>query len=151
ASVLAEPDPYAGTWLGNANRAAILFRWSGLPKGPRGHLHPRWRGDAGIEPVPQERPVAAGLMPRLARPLAVLLAVPAAAAQAMEFRPVRQQGATVLLAEGEIIPGDARRLATALSRQVVDGATILLDSPGGSVGESLVLGDMIRQRRLATA
>jgi hypothetical protein len=90
-------------------------------------------------------------MRRLSLFLAVLLAAPPAAAHAMEFRPVRQQGTTVLLAEGKIVPGDSRRLASVLSRQAVDGATILLDSPGGSVGESLALGTMIRERRLATA
>jgi hypothetical protein len=95
--------------------------------------------------------MATGLTRVLALLPALLLGTLPAAGGAMEFRPFTQQGVTVLLAQGEIVPGDARRLAAALSRHVIDGATILLDSPGGNVGESLDLGMMIRDRRLATA
>jgi hypothetical protein len=54
-------------------------------------------------------------------------------------------------ATGEIQPGSADELRAFLDRNAVGpGVTVFLHSPGGSVGQGLAIGRLIRQRRLLT-
>ena len=59
--------------------------------------------------------MATRLIHALALLPALLLGTLPAAGGAMEFRPFTQQGVTVLLGQGEIAPGDARRLTGAMA------------------------------------
>src|SRR5262249_52090517 len=87
---------------------------------------------------------------RVAGGLALLwLSSSAAPVPAMEFTAGTERGASVLLAHGEIVAGDTARLKAALRRGPLSGATLYLDSPGGSLAESFRLGALIRERRLA--
>ena len=88
--------------------------------------------------------------------LAVTLAAAMATlpATAMEFSVVRAgSGQTAILAAGEIIPGDAARLARALRRASPDAhgtRRLLLDSPGGSVVDALDMADLINDVGVTT-
>ena len=76
--------------------------------------------------------------------VSALLPLPASA---MEFRLLQSAaGSRSVVATGEIRPGDAQRLGRALefaSRQKNGPRQLLLDSPGGSVGEALAMADVM--------
>lgn len=79
--------------------------------------------------------------------VALLAAWPA---DAMTFAERRLGGLTVVAAAGKIVPGDTARLRAFLAGRTISGATILLDSPGGVLGEALDMGRLLRDRRLGT-
>jgi hypothetical protein len=89
---------------------------------------------------------------RLIAAVLTALALGAAAlpAAALQFTQQRLGGVSVVLASGEIVAGDADRLAAFLTGRPVSGATVVLDSPGGDLVEGMVLGALIRQQRLGT-
>jgi hypothetical protein len=95
-------------------------------------------------------------VPRAGRapaPLAVAVALWVAAhpAAAMQFQPPSTDGDVALISGlGEIVQGDADRLRAALGA-VPAGKNIalLLDSPGGSVKEAALMGQMIRDGSVA--
>jgi hypothetical protein len=77
----------------------------------------------------------------------VVLALTAAPAEAMAFRLLQSpNGVRSVVATGEIVPGDARRLERALglaSRQKNGTKALLLASPGGSVAEALAMANVM--------
>lgn len=90
------------------------------------------------------------------RILAVLLMLASlvAPADAMEFSVLQGKGGQrVVLAAGEISPGDAGMLAQALalaSRGRNGTKQLLLDSPGGTVGDALAMADVMDAERVST-
>lgn len=60
-------------------------------------------------------------------------------------------GGNRLLASGTITPGTATAFAAAIERHGEYIKTVVLNSPGGSVGDALAMGRLIRERKLATA
>src|ERR1700712_2358268 len=85
----------------------------------------------------------------LASILVLAAALSALPADAMDFSLLRTaSGQTEVLASGEIIPGDAPRLARALRHATPDAhgtRRILLDSPGGSVVDAIDMADLMNQ------
>jgi hypothetical protein len=81
--------------------------------------------------------------------IGVVLTLPASAA-ALEFRVLRSpRGGNVLQAEGEIGAGDADRLSSAMAG-IGRIEEIWFDSTGGSVNESMRIGELIRSKGFAT-
>lgn len=56
----------------------------------------------------------------------------------------------ILSAEGSIEPGAAGRFATEIAARGEYVKTVLLNSPGGSVGDALAMSKLIREKKLAT-
>jgi hypothetical protein len=82
-----------------------------------------------------------------------LLAAMAVPASAMDFRLLQSRGQRAILALGPINPGDAPRLAAALSLATRDKAgtkELLLDSPGGSVDEALAMAEIMDRAGVRT-
>jgi hypothetical protein len=90
-------------------------------------------------------------MLRLLVALAVLLApLPA---EAMQFRLVKSDGQVAVLATGEIVPGDAGRLAAALQHVPRDRhgtKELLISSIGGVVAEAWAMADVIGEVGVTT-
>jgi hypothetical protein len=94
--------------------------------------------------------------PQNLMPQTISIAVPSAllcsTAHGMEFKKVADQGHPgqfFIYETGEIVPGDRdtfERLATDGTRDVV-----FFNSPGGSLGEGLAIGAVIRDRDITTA
>ena len=91
------------------------------------------------------------------RMLAVLMALifgSVAPASAMTFRLLHTpDGQRMVAATGEIVPGDARRLARALSQATRDRhgtKNLLLDSPGGLVSEAFGMADVMDRTGVST-
>lgn len=63
---------------------------------------------------------------------------------------VVEAGAAVLL-EGTIAPGDVDRITKQLTDLAPDAQKVFLNSPGGSVGDALLLGRTLRDREIETA
>lgn len=91
------------------------------------------------------------------RMLAVLFALLpglVAPAAAMDFSVLQSKsGQRVVLAAGEIAPGDAQLLAQALAmatRGRNGTKQLLLDSPGGTVGDALAMADVMDAERVST-
>ena len=85
--------------------------------------------------------------------LALLAALSSLPAEAMSFRLVKTGGQQAILATGEIVPGDARKLARALSRSSPSyhgTPQILLDSPGGVVVEAIAMAELMRKTGVTT-
>lgn len=84
---------------------------------------------------------------------AILLS--AAAAPAATFSTTRaSDGNVVVTLKGEIATGDADELKSIIQRENDDGrvvAIVRLDSPGGSILESVKLADIIRHAKIATS
>ncbi|MFC0242414.1 COG3904 family protein [Rhodopseudomonas telluris] len=59
-------------------------------------------------------------------------------------------GGNRLVASGTITPGTAGAFAAAIERHGEYIKTVVLNSPGGSVSDALVMGRLIRERKLAT-
>ncbi|KIZ41385.1 MULTISPECIES: hypothetical protein [Rhodopseudomonas] len=59
-------------------------------------------------------------------------------------------GGGKLMATGTITPGSAEAFAAELARRGDYVKTVVLNSPGGSVGDALVMGKLIRDKGLAT-
>jgi ATP-dependent protease ClpP protease subunit len=55
-----------------------------------------------------------------------------------------------LLATGTITPGSAEVFAAEIAKRGDYVTTVVLNSPGGSVGDALAMGRLIRERKLAT-
>jgi hypothetical protein len=55
-----------------------------------------------------------------------------------------------LLATGTITPGSAEVFAAEIAKRGDYVTTVVLNSPGGSLGDALAMGRLIRERRLAT-
>ena len=95
-------------------------------------------------------------MLRILAILAVLVAGAGAVApaSAMNFKMLKSStGQLVVLATGLIDKGDARRLGTSLERATRDGngtKVLLLDSPGGLVGEALNMAQLIESVGVTT-
>lgn len=60
-------------------------------------------------------------------------------------------GNTMLLAKGEIVPGDAERFRAAIRRHAPTAQILGLTSPGGNVGAALELADEIEARQFSVA
>ncbi|MCP9626384.1 hypothetical protein NML43_04685 [Rhodopseudomonas palustris] len=60
-------------------------------------------------------------------------------------------GGNRLMASGTITPGTAGAFAAAIERHGEYIKTVVLNSPGGSVSDAMVMGRLIRERKLATA
>jgi hypothetical protein len=80
--------------------------------------------------------------------LAVGVALTPSVAGALTYS-VRKGHDPAVLADGEIKPGDAKRLEAYLKRTPGVG-TVQLSSPGGSLVEGIDIGTLIRRRGLAT-
>jgi hypothetical protein len=91
---------------------------------------------------------------RILAVLFVLLPGLATPAAAMDFSVLQAKGGQrVVLAAGEIMPGDARLLAQALAlatRGRNGTKQLLLDSPGGTVGDALAMADVMDAERVST-
>ena len=59
-------------------------------------------------------------------------------------------GGGKLLATGTISPGISEAFATEIARRGDYVKTVVLNSPGGSVGDALAMGRLIREKKLAT-
>jgi len=59
-------------------------------------------------------------------------------------------GGGKLLATGTITPGSAEAFAAEIAKRGDYVTTVVLNSPGGSVGDALAMGRLIRERKLAT-
>jgi hypothetical protein len=85
---------------------------------------------------------------------ALIMALSVAPASAMDFKLLQSaKGQRLVLASGAIEPGDAQMLATALNRATRSRngtKQLLLDSPGGSVAESLAMADVMDHVRVST-
>jgi hypothetical protein len=83
--------------------------------------------------------------------LAVLAPLPA---EAMQFQLLQSDdGRRAVLAQGDIVGGDAQRLASALRRATRDShgtKMLLLDSPGGVVVEAMDMADVMRRVGVTT-
>ena len=82
--------------------------------------------------------------------LATLISLPA---EAMSFSLVNAGGQRAILASGEIVPGDAAKLARALNRSSPSyhgTPQILLDSPGGVVVEAIAMAELMRKTGVTT-
>jgi hypothetical protein len=55
-----------------------------------------------------------------------------------------------LIAAGTIVPGTARLFAAEIEKRGSYVTTIVLASPGGSVGDALAMGHLIREKKFAT-
>ncbi len=92
------------------------------------------------------RPTVPSML-RLLVVLTLAAALSGLPANAMDFSLLRTgSGQSEILASGEIVPGDAPRLARALRRATPDAhgtRKLLLDSPGGSVVDALDMADLI--------
>ena len=86
--------------------------------------------------------------------LAVLIVLAAAPASAMDFKLLQESsGPRVVLASGEIGPGDAQMLAAALNLATRDRhgtKELLLNSPGGSVFDALAMTDVMDRVGVST-
>ena len=74
-------------------------------------------------------------------------------ASAMSFHLATKGKARVVIATGEIDTGDARRLIAALARATTDShgtKELLLNSPGGLVGEAFGMAQVIEQMNVTT-
>lgn len=59
-------------------------------------------------------------------------------------------GGGKLMATGAITPGASDRFAAEIARRGDYVKTVVLNSPGGSVGDALAMGRLVRERKLAT-
>lgn len=66
-------------------------------------------------------------------------------------RTLMSGGQFFVYASGEIEDGDTDRFVAFLADHKVDDALVILDSPGGSLMESLKLGELIRKKRFDTS
>ena len=85
--------------------------------------------------------------------LAVLATLAALPAQAMNFSLIKSGDQRAILASGEIVPGDAGRLARVLGRGTPSyhgTEQILLDSPGGVVVEAIAMAELMRKTGVTT-
>lgn len=86
---------------------------------------------------------------------ALALALDARVATAMEFRTQRTEGSgsVLIIATGEIFPGDDEKLHGVLGSMPAgtEPSGITLSSPGGDLAEALLLATTIRNRELMTA
>lgn len=83
----------------------------------------------------------------------VMLAGATAPAWAMSFHILSKGSARVVIGTGEIDTGDARRLMRALAQATTDAhgtKQLLLNSPGGLVGEAFVMAQIIEQEDVTT-
>lgn len=74
--------------------------------------------------------------------------------KALEFRFVNDDRfGRVMVVEGAIAPGDADRFTATLENAMADAvppATVSLHSPGGSLGDALTIGRLVRENELNT-
>lgn len=85
--------------------------------------------------------------------LAIVAALTALPANAMSFSLVDNGGQRAILAQGEIVEGDAARLARALMRGTPNyhgTQQLLLNSPGGEVFEALRMAELMKKVGVAT-
>lgn len=84
--------------------------------------------------------------------VASLLATPAAEAATIETVAMSAPGKAGYLLSGEMMDGDLLKLQTEIAKLPPDQAvTVFLDSPGGSLGEGVRLGQFFYSARIATA
>ena len=88
-------------------------------------------------------------IPRTALIIASLLVAGGATAADLDGAPADAEGPAVIALSGEIIRGDADRLAALVDQ--FPGAIVFLNSEGGLVGEALRMGTMVRGSAVATA
>lgn len=84
---------------------------------------------------------------------ALLIALSALPASAMEFAIVKSGGQTAVLAQGVVKDGDARRLTRALARVPRDRngtKQLLLNSPGGTVADAWDMAEIIGRTGVTT-
>jgi hypothetical protein len=114
--------------------------------------------DLGLPPAETKQPAPGISLPALPSILAPLLPgtdrrgapMPrpdGALAKPMTFE---LMGGGRLMATGTITPGIAEAFATEIGKRGDYIKTVVLNSPGGSVGDALTMGRLIRDRKLAT-
>lgn len=91
--------------------------------------------------------ILAPLLPGFERRGAPLPQPDGALAKPMSFELV---GGGRLMATGTITPGISEAFAAEISRRGDYIKTVVLNSPGGSVGDALTMGRLIREKKLAT-
>lgn len=74
----------------------------------------------------------------------------ASRARALDFKPERSASGLGITVSGEIKPGDAERLRQFLKKTQPVPTLVSLNSPGGSLGEGIRLGKLIRAQKLAS-
>lgn len=91
--------------------------------------------------------ILAPLLPGGDRRLAPMPQPDGVLGKAMTFELV---GGGKLMATGTITPGVSEAFAAEIARRGDYVKTVVLNSPGGSVGDALAMGKLIRERKLAT-
>lgn len=111
-----------------------------------------WRGFALAPTAPAlDQPVAPGDQRRRYRPGALPpgpanrpFPAPVDMPARLRFEQLEQDGTPILRLTGEIAPGDGQRFADWIETATTQPATVMLNSPGGSVTDALDIGRQVR-------